>query len=298
MIRWLVSAIVMILMAVPAMAQQEETAQQADTPARPTAPIALEEQGKADSLPLLHRVIFEGDTDKAKELIRSGEEDINAQDAMGRTPLFVAIAKGNLELTRLLLDQDGIKPMLATKQDWQPLHMAAKRGDSAKARMLTAHQLDVNAQTKAGETPLFLAAQYGHLPIVKLLVALNADMNQANASGLTPLYAALERNQLDVGYFLLTEGAHVNVSDEDGHFLAFRLVEIPERAQALQMLLDHNLRLSRRNDENQTLLDAARALGHNANAEVLRVAFEQMVRDYYERQGKTMPENVQRNIQK
>jgi ankyrin repeat protein len=59
-----------------------------------------------------------------------------------------------------------------------PLHLMAKRGDSAAARWLLAHGADPNARWRhwdADVTPLHLAAAHGHADVVRLLLDAGAD---------------------------------------------------------------------------------------------------------------------------
>ena len=86
-------------------------------------------------------------TDKTEQL-PSAEEDINAKDATGRTPLFRAVEENDICTVRALL---------------------------------THPDIDVNKSCRFFQTPLTAAAQNGYLDcMVALLAAPGIDVNKAS----------------------------------------------------------------------------------------------------------------------
>jgi ankyrin repeat protein len=71
-----------------------------------------------------------------------------------------------------------------------PLHMAARRGNVAIARVLLDAGAALEARDKKGETPLRRAVNCGHAEFVSLLLAHGADVNTRDKQGGTPLQAA------------------------------------------------------------------------------------------------------------
>lgn len=72
----------------------------------------------------------------------------------------------------------GKHPHLATAPDGrgdQPIHHAARNGDTEVVRLLIEHGADVNAQNTRGHTVLYCAGGHGHLDTLQLL--LNAGAN-------------------------------------------------------------------------------------------------------------------------
>jgi ankyrin repeat protein len=57
----------------------------------------------------------------------------------------------------------------------QPLHHAARNGDTEIVRVLIAHGADVNAQNTRGHTPLYCAGGHAHLDTLQLLLKEGAD---------------------------------------------------------------------------------------------------------------------------
>ncbi len=57
----------------------------------------------------------------------------------------------------------------------QPIHHAARNGDTEIVRLLIAHGADVNVTNDRGHTVLYCAGGHGHLDTVKLLLESGAD---------------------------------------------------------------------------------------------------------------------------
>ncbi len=85
--------------------------------------------------------------------------NINTANALGKTPLHLAIEKGHLEIAQAIID--------------------------AKA--------EVNMADKQGNTPLHLACEKGHVEIAQALIDAKAEVNIANNNGKTPLELADEK---------------------------------------------------------------------------------------------------------
>lgn len=69
--------------------------------------------------------VYKGDGKKLLKLIEKGG-DVNALDRGGRSLLMQAVAQGNKELVKILLD-NGADPNLADKKTgWTALHQAAQ----------------------------------------------------------------------------------------------------------------------------------------------------------------------------
>ena len=76
---------------------------------------------------------------------------------------------------RALLDRH---PHLATAPDGrgdQPIHHAARNGDTEVVRLLIQHGADVNARNTRGHTVLYCAGGHGHLDTLQLLLDEGAD---------------------------------------------------------------------------------------------------------------------------
>jgi ankyrin repeat protein len=169
-----------------------------------------------------------GDVDAIRDRVVGEPGYIHERDFVGDTPLLNAIAFGNLDLVRFLLEHgadpnvrvdDGYTCLLtaiesetvdsrevvaelirvgadihaAGTNGWTPLHMAAARGHVEKARILIGAGADVNLRTEidALETPLMEAAFTGQPAMVRLLLQHGADPSMRDSiHNRTPLEIA------------------------------------------------------------------------------------------------------------
>ena len=102
-----------------------------------------------------------GNVDAAKQMISN---DVNMAYSDGQTPLYIASARGHLEIVKMLIASGAL--------------------------------LDI--ADKLGSTHLYSASKNGHLEIVKMLIASGALLDEANNNGWTPLYIASENGHLEI----------------------------------------------------------------------------------------------------
>lgn len=105
----------------------------------------------------------------------------------------------SLRLEKLLKDHPKLVeaelPNRGPKDTWNPLHMAASRGDNQAIEILLKHKAKVNAKDSNGLTPLHCVVSSGRYESVTLLINKGADMNVKGRDGRTPL--DLARNLRD-----------------------------------------------------------------------------------------------------
>ena len=101
-----------------------------------------------------------GDTDKVQSQIESGA-DVDARDALGRTPLYYAIYKKHPEIIGLLV-RSGANVNMKHKADKTPLHLAAELGDTLTVRLLLKAGAKVNSMdSDEGTPPVATASKSG-----------------------------------------------------------------------------------------------------------------------------------------
>lgn len=88
-----------------------------------------------------------------------------------------------------------------------PLHLAARTGNTAAAKLLIEHGADVNARQGDRKTPLHLAAAEGNLEVVKLLIDNKVDVRAKDSYKNTPLMCAVVAKRKAVERYLRQHGA-------------------------------------------------------------------------------------------
>jgi hypothetical protein len=124
----------------------------------------------------------------AQALVEHPGFDVNALNATGESPLMLAAIRGDVALSRRLVER-GARINLP---GWSPLHYAA----SGPATEIVALLLDRGAEVDAGSpnatTALMMAARYGSEDSVALLLSRGADATRRNQLELTAADFAAE----------------------------------------------------------------------------------------------------------
>ena len=114
--------------------------------------------------------------------------DVNAPNAAGESPLMLAAIKGDVALSRRLLDRGArLDP-----PGWTPLHYAASGPATELVALLLDRGAPIDAVSPNGSTPLMLAARYGAIDSAELLLARGADPRKRNQRDLAAADFAAE----------------------------------------------------------------------------------------------------------
>lgn len=211
----------------------------ADASARPSGLLAdVADVGGGAGILYLLDAAGEGAERRVDLLLGSGI-DVNAADSDGRTPLFVASAKGGLDLVRTFLGA-GADVNAADSQGRAPLIAATAAGALRVMGELSEHGARIDQPDAAGQSALFYAIGAQNAEAVSLLLARGADAARPRGDGKTPLALALENDSRDIAKAVLAaqrpslrwdaatrEALAVAVGAEDREMLRLLLAKHP-----------------------------------------------------------------------
>lgn len=192
----------------------------------------------------LHLTCTTGNTDVSKVLLEEVSTTtqaslLNVVDALGNTPLHIALLGGHFclfgalmnicrsELDLTLTNRDGhtvktlllsmrlsmnskitpdlqVLPCLTTEEATFILYEGVSQKDIAMMKYGIFHGADVNAFDFMQQTPLLLSTKLGQLDACRLLVAHGANVNALDFAGKSALQYACELHYLEVVSFLLS----------------------------------------------------------------------------------------------
>lgn len=145
-------------------------------------------------------------------------QSLDQRDRWGKTPLFLAAARGDLQLVYHLLEK-GAQADIADKQATTPLLVASKQGHIAVVERLlrceAAAGLSLDMRDAAGRTPLFWAAHEGKLDVVSCLLGRGARADIPDKQGTLPLMRAAGKGHVDVVRLLLMVTPKAKVDEKD-----------------------------------------------------------------------------------
>ncbi|KAM5440430.1 hypothetical protein McanCB21832_000538 [Microsporum canis] len=167
----------------------------------------------------IHRIVIGLSLRSLEEELKLHPEDINTQDAMGRTPLAWAAARGDSHSVVILLSH-GADPNIIDVQISGPVSNAAARGYTACVRLLLeagGHpDPPMPPKVKKG-SPLNVAARNAtDILLLKNLLDFGADPDSSGTDGDTPLIHAARTDNASFAMLFLEYGADINYMSATG----------------------------------------------------------------------------------
>lgn len=139
----------------------------------------------------------------------SWKPDIDAQDELGRTPLYEACLEGFSEVVEALL-LSGADKQKSDRDGDSPLHSLCRIGNLDMIKLLVSKGANKDQVNLKGETPLHIACRCklkSAADVVQYLLSEGASKERADSKGKTPLYRALESRNDPVARTLKEAGA-------------------------------------------------------------------------------------------
>jgi hypothetical protein len=136
-------------------------------------------------------------------------------ESAGLTPLQIATLKGNVEISRLLLER-AADVKASSPIGYQSIHFAASQKPELM-ELLLKHGADPNATNRFGATPLQMGLHNQHSKTLELLLKAGADPNALNRNGATPLHtAAVSPSSQNALRLLWQHGARLDITNRQG----------------------------------------------------------------------------------
>ena len=164
-----------------------------------------------NSLTKLHVCHWNGDMEKAVELVLTEGVDINIPAQSNRTPLLWASPSSSSQFIMTLIDLGAVVNVQRTDDKVAPLVLSAEWNNYMASRVLMEYGADADIQNQAGDAPLHYCAHKGKFSVSQLLIESGCNVNLRNNGGKTPLYVAVENKQEHLVKLLLDSNADVNM---------------------------------------------------------------------------------------
>ena len=172
------------------------------------------------------------------------------KDETGGTALHHAVNKGDLAVTRQLLDNspdvEALSRMVKRENSFRETNSSARAAELrylSIVQMLLDHGAEIETKDGAGWTALHYTAVRGDLAMMNLLLRYGANVEAMTKYMETALCKAIEGNHEKIVLALLANGAHIDATDKyDPHI---RLVRQRRDRAMLRLLLENGTKLSR-----------------------------------------------------
>lgn len=168
----------------------------------------------------VHLVAYGGLSSRISKYINS-DEDVEARDSNGTTPLAYAAQNGHLQATELLLQSKRVHPDVQDNCGQTPLWLAAGGGHKEVVEVLLQYGACPEPKIYGGYGPLGEAARIGRVDIMQILLdkGVPIDYLCGNQNGMTPLMLSLRSDNKEAVWFLLDKGANPDFPTGTGNTL-------------------------------------------------------------------------------
>ncbi|KAJ0045869.1 hypothetical protein Pint_06566 [Pistacia integerrima] len=237
----------------------------------------------------LHVAVAFDRTEEVLSLLKTQKYDsLDCRDKEGRTPLHLAVSKGNIRCAKVLLES-GANKDAKSKDGRTALNIAAANGDRRMAEVLIEMgadptimddrgrscfdvardkgQVEVMEILERGEA-ILMAARRGDLDRLEALLDKGANMNYEDQYGLRALHVAAIKGHKHVVLMLIEFGATLRCHDHEGHEPLHLAVE-GGSLDTVEVLLDNGANVDAKSRRSATPLYMAQALGFDAISQLL-----------------------------
>ncbi|XP_018578490.2 uncharacterized protein LOC108916673 [Anoplophora glabripennis] len=195
----------------------------------------------------IYRAVFEGDLQNVQRCIERGESVNKTGDLYRFSPLHVAVLKNNVEILEYLLTREDVDVDVSCRIGRTPLYMAIALGRIELVERLIRAGSNVNFRHYRNNSPLDMSVY--HPDICHLLIQRGAQIDAVGKSRNTLLDKAVERKDecLGIVHMLLYYNADANVRDRRG-FTPFMTALLCGNVPAQEALLDYVVNFNETSD--------------------------------------------------
>jgi hypothetical protein len=186
----------------------------------------------------LVKAASENDLAKVKELIAAGVDANRRDKNTDSTALDEAVANGNREIGRVLLDV-GVDVNARGNRRQSALMRIDEDATAELILDLVRAGARVNLKDEDGDTALIIAAQWNEPEILKTLLDAGARVNAKNHEGQTALMKAASEGNLESVKLLIAAGSDINRRAADGDTALSQALE-NEHTEVVEFLKAHN----------------------------------------------------------
>ncbi|CAF0849764.1 unnamed protein product [Rotaria sp. Silwood1] len=162
--------------------------------------------------------------ERVKQLIESGQSDVNTPDNEGCYLMHWASINNHVELVRYLIAKGAKVDVVGGDLKSTPLHWACRQGCVETFFILVDNGAAIDLPDVNGVQPIHISAQYGQIKILAYLLGSGVDVDSHDGRGFTPLiyscigpspsYVPLPNSShVCCTQFLLTFGADINYQE-------------------------------------------------------------------------------------
>ncbi len=137
-----------------------------------------------------------GTVEQMKALEAKNKDTINARNAMGFTPMILAVYRGNTPVAEYLAPR--VNNINYNSPSGTALAAAAINGKTALCELLLKNGANPNLADANGATPLVYAVQFENKELVALLLKYKADKYYKDNEGKTPYDHAVAGNNTEI----------------------------------------------------------------------------------------------------
>ncbi|KAH1515598.1 hypothetical protein KXW39_000831 [Aspergillus fumigatus] len=155
----------------------------------------------------LWRATYAGRGSAVARLLQENDLEIDVPDTFhGSTPFALAVANGNVDIAKVLLDTNEVNINFQDRQGRTPLHHAVlSKQRSSLLLLLSRKEIDIQIYDEARCTPLWCASECGNLDAAQLLIMYGANPNIPDFHGTTPLNNAISQRDTAMVELLLNQ---------------------------------------------------------------------------------------------